>query len=527
MFLPAIIADSGKKGTVGAGRDWSLLLLAALVVTAGCYDRMLVPDVETEGEVTVTNDEDLLNERVQYTDTDVPIISSSLANAGPAAGAPPVLAPSAIRLTLIAEILPPTVGGVVLQATSVWATDSDKSMVSYNVRGGTRRGAVDHFTRLLNGGPRLRSSVSFGDADVSSVIQEGNWAVMAMATDDVSFTWPAIVQRIEVRNDTFRLGGTERTALTSFAGTSVLGTGSEVYATSGDGGEVFAFDRDDFSALGQFPLDDARWVAYDNDNERIAVLQGNPGRLAVFDRGVFPMTLLNTFFFPGADVPEAKSTVEVVEGKAFVAAGPDGVQVVCLDNGQIVGSVPRPDPASLGLDPSVVQTNSVTVFNDLMFISNGEAGVYAAAADQDFDQTACDEPVNITVLGRLQFANLQSANHVVYRDDRLFVAAGLGGIKVVDVQVYEQPPAPVDLGTAIDFVILSKSGITNNSTSVITGNIGTSPITGAAIVGLDCPQVSGSMYTVSAASPTSLGAGTCRIVDAPKLTLAVLERSGQ
>jgi hypothetical protein len=147
------------------------------------------------------------------------------------------------------------------------------------------------------------------------------------------------------------------------------------------------------------------------------------------------MTPLSTFAFPGADVPESKSTVEVVGGKAFVAAGPEGVQIVCLDNGQIVGTVPRPDPASLGLDPSVVVTNAVTVDEDLMFISNGEAGVYAAAAEEDFDRSDCDEPQQITVLGRLQFGTLESANHVALRNRLLFVAAGLGGVKVVDVNV--------------------------------------------------------------------------------------------
>jgi hypothetical protein len=124
-----------------------------------------------------------------------------------------------------------------------------------------------------------------------------------------------------------------------------------------------------------------------------------------------------------------------VGGKAFVAAGPEGVQVVCLDDGQIVGSVPRPDPASLGMDPSVVVTNAVTVDGDVLFISNGEAGVYAAAGDQPFASTSCSAPQSITVLGRLGFEDLQSANHVVYREDALFVAAALGGTKIVDVQI--------------------------------------------------------------------------------------------
>lgn len=75
-------------------------------------------------------------------------------------------------------------------------------------------------------------------------------------------------------------------------------------------------------------------------------------------------------------------------------------------------------------------------------------------------------------------------------------------------------PAPVNLRSAGSFVILSKSGITNVPTSAITGDIGTSPITGAAI-GLECAEVTGDIYTVDAAGPA------CRIQDAVKLTAAV------
>ena len=106
---------------------------------------------------------------------------------------------------------------------------------------------------------------------------------------------------------------------------------------------------------------------------------------------------------------------------------------MCLDDGSLVGSVPIPDPASLGLDPSVVVTNAVTVDGDLMFISNGEAGVYVAQADAAFDSTACNAQQQITMLGQLQFDDLQSANHVAYKNDLLFVAAGLGGVKIVEV----------------------------------------------------------------------------------------------
>jgi len=74
--------------------------------------------------------------------------------------------------------------------------------------------------------------------------------------------------------------------------------------------------------------------------------------------------------------------------------------------------------------------------------------------------------------------------------------------------------APVDLGTAGDYAILSKSGISSVPGSVITGNIGVSPITSTAITGFSLSvdatnefsasnQVIGKVYAADYASPTS------------------------
>ena len=73
----------------------------------------------------------------------------------------------------------------------------------------------------------------------------------------------------------------------------------------------------------------------------------------------------------------------------------------------------------------------------------------------------------------------------------------------------------VNLGVVGSFAILSKSGITNVYRSSITGDVGASPITGAAIL-LTCPEVNGTIYSVNAAGPLP-----CRITNASRLTTAV------
>ncbi len=83
------------------------------------------------------------------------------------------------------------------------------------------------------------------------------------------------------------------------------------------------------------------------------------------------------------------------------------------------------------------------------------------------------------------------------------------------VPAVSKGPAPVNLGTAGSFAILTKSGVTDVPESTITGNVGASPITGAAI-GLSCAQVRGTIYSVNPVGPIP-----CTVNDAPGLTTAV------
>lgn len=83
--------------------------------------------------------------------------------------------------------------------------------------------------------------------------------------------------------------------------------------------------------------------------------------------------------------------------------------------------------------------------------------------------------------------------------------------------------ACVTLGSAASFVILAQAGITNVPSSPITGNVGSHPITGAAI-GVTCAEVSGTIYDTDGAY-TGGGAAdvTCRVTDAALLGTAVTD----
>src|SRR6202158_3364878 len=82
------------------------------------------------------------------------------------------------------------------------------------------------------------------------------------------------------------------------------------------------------------------------------------------------------------------------------------------------------------------------------------------------------------------------------------------------VEITGQTPVP--LGTAASFAILTKSGITDVFPSAINGNVGASPITGAAIHLRCAEMLTGIIYTVDAAGPLP-----CRVTAPALLTKAV------
>jgi outer membrane protein assembly factor BamB len=252
---------------------------------------------------------------------------------------------------------------------------------------------------------------------------------VAEATADTGFIAAGVFEIMQLQGNNLVLSGNKRRALSSYVATSTAAGATKAYATTGDAGGLFGINPATLATTDSIPLHDARWVTVAEG--KLVVVQGTPGQIVVYNEST--MNPVGTFPFPGADIAQSKSQAVVVGGKAFIAAGDSGVQVLSDSTGKIVGSVPRPNPDSLGLSPSVVVTNAVAVDQDLMFISNGEAGVYLAQGSQLFSASGSEAVQTITMRGRLRFGNLQSVNHVAYQSKYLIIAAGLGGLKIVQV----------------------------------------------------------------------------------------------
>ena len=63
-------------------------------------------------------------------------------------------------------------------------------------------------------------------------------------------------------------------------------------------------------------------------------------------------------------------------------------------------------------------------------------------------------------------------------------------------------PLPIALGATARFAVLSTTGVTNTGATSITGDVGASPIGGAAITGFGTVALTGTIYTTDATGPT-------------------------
>lgn len=330
-----------------------------------------------------------------------------------------------VSLVLIAEVDPPSINGQTLQATDVFVA-SNTVYVSYNMIGEPYLGAVDIFDVRDEADPELKSSMLFNDSDVNGLTYKDNDLYLAMATNRDEFDSPAVVEKVRIQNDQVT-DDTETFDVPSWAATDVEATANHLFVTSGaDGGYVTVIRLNNNEVIFSEPIEDARGV--DTDGTDVAVVAGTPARLVTFDYDSGEM--LNDYTLEGASIDFSKSTIEIHRKKAVLALGDGGTQIICLESGLLIETIAP--PVVVDLDPTLTVTNAASTDSKTLYMSNGEAGVYVAYSSDKFDSRDCDVG-DLQLIGQFRFDDLQSVNHVKAAGDYLFVAGGLGGLKILRV----------------------------------------------------------------------------------------------
>ena len=404
-------------------RSTALLLI---VVAAACSDDVLVPTVEEGPEsqshrMTVVEDTSELATRIRHMDRELPVVG------GPNSGDGPIMAPvDRVRLSQIAEIDSPEIDGLTLQATHVALAD-ERAFVAYNVQGPLARGAVDVIDRIEDREPRFVSSMLLRDTGVNSVAVFGDRLLLATAVEEGAWKATAAVESARFRSGGHAVDGfSDRAALPSFAGTGVAVRGNRVFATSGDiGGGLTILDRRSLKEVSFDLFDDARAVVVDRG--RVVVLKGSPAELRIYDEG---SSRLRRIIPLGRDLPKAaKSGLDVADDVAAVAVGRDGVIVVDLRSGRILGDLSLPEVE--GVAPEDIVANAVAIHDDLVFVAAGGAGLRVIRASDDLDSMEADDDIELHWAGFVDFGEAISVNYVARRGDRLFVAGGSGGLRII------------------------------------------------------------------------------------------------
>jgi hypothetical protein len=166
------------------------------------------------------------------------------------------------------------------------------------------------------------------------------------------------------------------------------------------------------------------------------------------------------------------------------------------------GSSPAPAPVVTTPAPGAPVLTKITLLPRTANLTVGGATQQLTAAGLDQFGAPIAATINYTT-SNASAANVSASGLVTA------VAAGTATITAASgaisntsiITVAAAPvasPGAVTLGTAANFAILSKAAITDVPPSPINGNIGASPITGAAI-DVTCAEMTGTIYTVDAA----------------------------
>jgi len=409
---------------------------ALLLGTLACSGDLAAPLAHGQPErerVSVTNDANVLAVRLLERRRDLSLhtgdtISSMRLDA--------VAAPSnKMAFTEHAEVLPPMLETRSLQATHAAFADG-LAYVAYALAGDDAQGAVDVFDVRNPASPRLVSHATFRRTDIHTLAVSNGRLYLGTGSQDREQGENAVLEVITLR-DGLLTSESVRVALPSQVVTGIAIASGRLWVTTGTGGRreggLTVLEEATLKLLLFDEFSDARAVA-PNASSVMAVVRGTPGRVRLYDQS--SMSLLREFGVDGLSMAGGKASITSRGTWSFVGAADGGVQVLQLRQngrvtGTVVGSVSRPEQSNLPNEYAV--TNAVAYAGDFLIAANGGAGVWVThTTDQTTAQT--NRP-QLTPMGRLGLPDGLSANFVATNYPMLFVAAGNGGLRLIEMRM--------------------------------------------------------------------------------------------
>ena len=428
----------------------SIFLVVAVFafIFTGC-EKDPIEDRRLDEEMIINNDQGNLSGRMNLIEGGrlLPIMP---VDHGPAVKSLKTTVAPRYEIYLRAEVDPPSHEGKVLQASHIKIVGNN-AFVTYNRQGEEYLGGVDVYDVSDIRNPRLIQNVIFPEKDISSIdidpAGQGNnhfiylTGAYNLEYHDLDLVSPAVVEKFIANqaNQFVHLAEPRQYHdLPSYMGNDVryYHEGNEaVYATSGSGGGLTILNNG-LRDPRYIPVEYARSIDLEGDRLVVFSAERNNSRLVVMDTDGEIIREIPTggdHFDDDGKYLEAKSIVRLQDGLAFVAVGTGGMEVYDINSGDMVGSLPRPDILNEE-NPLNYVSNGVSVHGDLVLVANGGSGVHIAWNDGTGEMAS---------LGRFTFEYGSSANFIEARDNKIFVATGKGGLKILEL-VELEPTEPCE-----------------------------------------------------------------------------------
>jgi hypothetical protein len=347
--------------------------------------------------------------------------------------------------------------GTILQATEV-RVDDGYAFVSYNFRGPINKGGIVVFKYTVSGSKMEDvkvnltpvSSIVMPRAQINAIDYDGSKLYLAGASNEPAFGYvtgeaPAFFMVMELDGQKqFKLADPVIKKLGSYQASSIRKKGDRIYIVTGDGadntdGGLYIYDASSYSQVNFIDMKLAR--AVDVDNNGIYVMQANPARVTSFNSsGGGQSEIYNR---PGEGMQrEAKSEILAWNNYLFVTTNETGLRMLNKD-GTLNESLDA--PCKVTGDTTNDVTNGVSVSTDIkmnasvspnramyvpmtpsgvLLLANGEQGLYWYDIT-NFGSIVASE--NNSILSDYE----GSANSIASRGNVVFLAHGLGGLKVL------------------------------------------------------------------------------------------------
>lgn len=384
-----------------------LFSFLALSLLISCDDNNDNKNDQSLDSITITSDQNTLNQRLDYTNSGVIAIEN-----GSLTGKTAENTVTSFPLVQIAEIKPPVdANGKTLQASHV-TVNGNYAYVSYITRGDVYSGAIDVIDVSDPYKPKLVTSALIPNTDITSLTYSNGNLIIGAAKDvdkdPLLGSNPAVVFNMPLSSGLLTDKLTTN-YLESRVTTDVAANTSNYFAVTGDNGSLFKISTSTKAVTGKTAMADLRSIALTSD--KVVTLSGTKG-VNIYNQTTLA---LQKSFTTSTDVSGAKRTMDIDGTKLLVSEGSNGLGVYDINSGSKLQTIAI---ATAGEDNV---TNAVSINDGYAFLANGALGLNVYQPGTQY-----------SLLGSVGIAG--SSNYVKSSGNYIYVASGTGGLKIIKME---------------------------------------------------------------------------------------------